>query len=102
MEKQRYIKMDELTKNMLVFALYDLFQEEKKKEMPLDVTGNLIVKLDRCREKKLFLTDNEHQKAVLALNKHRDARIAEGDYTDCIDRVFYKLLQAKYKRCAVR
>lgn len=54
------------------------------------------------REKKLFLTDNEHQKAVLALNKHRDARIAEGDYTDCIDRVFYKLLQAKYKRCAVR
>lgn len=47
MEKQRTIKMDELTKNMLVFALYDLFQEEKKKGMPLDVTGNLIVKLDR-------------------------------------------------------
>ena len=102
MEKQRCIKMDELTKNMLVFALYDLFQEEKKSGAPRDVTGNLIIKLDKCEEKKMFLTDAEHKKAVLALNKHRDTRIAQGHYTDCIDRVFCKLLQAKYKRCAVR
>ena len=99
MEKQRYIKIDELTKNMLIFALYDVFKEEKKQGIPHGVTGNLILKLNNCTDKKLFFTDEEHRKTVLALNQHRNVRIAEGHHTECVDKVLQRLVQAKYKQC---
>lgn len=102
MEKQRCVKMDDIMKNMLIHALRMVFREEKAKGLSTDVTRNFILKLAYYEQTKLFLTDTEYKKAVEALNKLRDSFIAAGRYTDGIDTIFIKILQAKYKRCAVR
>lgn len=102
MEKQRCIKMDEIMKNMLLYALRDVFREEKKIGLPTEDTKNLVLKLAYYEHTKLFLTDEEHKKAVQALNLLRDTYIQAGRYTDGIDAVLIKILQSKYKRCAVR
>lgn len=100
MEKQRCVKMDEIMKNMLIIALRDVFREEKAKGVSTEETRNFTIKLVNQKDTKLFLADNEHKKAIQALNKLRDTYLAAGRYADGIDVVFYKILKAKYKRCA--
>lgn len=102
MEKQRCVKMDEIMKNMLLVALRDVFREEKAKGVSVEETRNLVLKLVDYQDTKLFLTNSEYKKVIEALNKLRDTYLAAGRYADGIDVVFYKILKAKYKRCAVR
>lgn len=102
MEKQRCVKMDDIMKNMLLHALRDVFREEKAKGFSTDVTKDLVLKLAYYERPKLFLTDTEYKKSIEALNKLRDNFIAAGRYTDGIDTVFLKILQAKYKRCMLK
>lgn len=100
MEKQRCVKMDEVMKNMLLYALRDVFREEKKQGHPIEETRDFVLKLAGCEDRKLFLTDVEYRKAVQALNMLRDTYIHAGRFTDGIDIVLLKILKAKYKRCA--
>lgn len=102
MEKQRCIRADEITRNMLVHALREVFRQENEKGMPVDVTRNLILRLAYLEGKKLFLDEEEYKKAVQALNGLRDGFIQNGRYTDGIDIVLMKVMRSKYKRCAVR
>lgn len=102
MEKQRCIKTDEITVNMLVHALRDVFRQENEKGMPVEVTRNLILRLAYHEGKKLFLDEEEYKKAVQALNGLRDVFIQAGRYTDGIDVVLMRVMRSKYKRCAVR
>ena len=102
MEKKRYIRMDEVTRNMLIHALRDVFQEEKEQGRSFLVTGELILKIAGHTDKKLFLTEEEHKKAQQALNRLRDQYIANGRYADGIDTVYAKLMEAKYSRFAMR
>lgn len=102
MEKQRCIRADEITRNMLVHALREVFRQENEKGMPVEVTRNLILRLAYLEGKKLFLDEEEYKKAVQALNDLRDGFIQNGRYTDGIDIVLMKVMRSKYKRCAVR
>lgn len=102
MEKQRCVKMDEIMKNMLLVALRDVFREEKAKGLPTQETRDLILRLADHEDTKLFLADGEYKKVIEALNKLRNTYLAAGRYADGIDVVFYKILNAKYKKCAVR
>lgn len=102
MEKQRCIRADEITRNMLVHALREVFRQENEKGMPVEVTRNLILRLAYLEGKKLFLDEEEYKKAVQALNGLRDGFIQNGRYTDGIDIVLIKVMRSKYKRCAVR
>lgn len=98
MEKQRCVKMDNIMKNMLIHALRLVLREEKEKGLPTDVTRAFVLKLAYYEQPKLFLTAVEHKKAIEVLNYLRDSFIAAGRYTDGIDTIFLKILQAKYKR----
>ncbi|WP_050642177.1 MULTISPECIES: hypothetical protein [Clostridia] len=102
MEKQRCVKMDDIMKNMLIHSLRMVFREEKEKGLSTDVTRDFVLKLAYYEQPRLFLTDVEHKKAIEALNMLRNSFIAAGRYTDGIDTIFLKILQAKYKRCKVR
>ncbi len=102
MEKQRCVKTDEITRNMLVHALRDVFREETKQGMPAEATRNLILRLAYHDGKKLFLDENEYRKAVQALNGLRDGFIQAGRYTDGVDTVLMRVMSSKYKRRAVR
>lgn len=102
MEKQRCIKTDEITVNMLVHALRDVFRQENETGMPAEVTRNLILRLAYHEGKRLFLDEEEYKKAVQALNGLRDGFIQAGRYTDGIDIVLMRIMRSKYKRCAVR
>ena len=95
MEKQRCIKTDEITKNMLVHALRDVFREENENGMPAEVTKSLILRL-------AYHDEDEYKKAVQALNGLRDGFIRAGRYTDGIDIVLMRVMRSRYKRCAVR
>lgn len=102
MEKQRCIKTDEITRNMLVHALRDIFREETEQGESVEVTRNLILRLAYHDGKKLFLDEDEYRKAVQALNGLRDGFIKAGRYTDGIDIVLMRVMRSKYKRCAAR
>lgn len=102
MEKQRCIRADEITRNMLVHALREVFRQENEKGMPVEMTRNLILRLAYLEGKKLFVDEEEYKKAVQALNGLRDGFIQNGRYTDGIDIVLMKVMRSKYKRCAVR
>ena len=102
MEKKRCVKTDEITRNMLVHALRDVFREEIRQGIPVEATRNLILRLAYHDGKKLFLDENEYRKAVQALNGLRDGFIQAGRYTDGIDIVLMRVMRSKYKRCAVR
>lgn len=102
MEKQRCIRADEITRNMLVHALREVFRQENEKGMTVEVTRNLILRLAYLEGKKLFVDEEEYKKAVQALNGLRDGFIQNGRYTDGIDIVLMKVMRSKYKRCAVR
>lgn len=102
MEKQRCIRADEITKNMLVHALREVFRQENENGAPVEVTKNLILRLAYHDGKKFFLDEEEYKKAVQALNGLRDGFIQNGRYTDGIDIVLMKVMRSKYKRCAAR
>lgn len=99
MEQQKCVKkMDIVMKNMLLYALRDVFREEKKQGKPTEVTRDFVLKLADYEGTKLFLTDVEYHKAVEALNMLRNTYIHAGRYTDGIDIVLMKILRAKYKK----
>lgn len=102
MEKQRCVKMDNIMKNMLIHSLRLVLREEKEKGLPTEVTRAFGLRLAYYEQPKLFLTDIEYKKAIEALNTLRNSYIEAGRYTDGIDVIFLKILQAKYKRCTVR
>lgn len=49
MEKRRCVKTDEITVNMLVHALRDVFREEKEAGASTKETGDLILRLAGTR-----------------------------------------------------
>lgn len=102
MEKRRCIKTDEITVNMLVHALRDVFREEKETGVPTEDTGNLILRLAGHKEKKFYLTEAEYKKAVQALNGLRDTYIENGRYTDGIDAVLMRIMGARYRKYRTR
>ena len=97
MEKRRCVKTDEVTVNMLVHALRDVFREEKGRGAPAEETGDLILRLADHKDKRIYLTGDEYKKAVQALNGLRDAYIREGRYTDGIDLILARVMRARYK-----
>lgn len=102
MEKRRCVKTDEITINMLVHALQDVFRKEKAEGSPTEETGNFILRLAEHKDKKLYLSDGEYRMAVQALNGLRDTYIENGRYTDGIDAVLMRIMKARYKTYRVR
>ncbi len=102
MEKRRCVKTDEITVNMLVHALRDVFREEKEAGASTKETGDLILRLAGHKDKKLYLTEGEHKKAVQALNGLRDTYIENGRYTDGIDTVLMRIMNARYRTYRTR
>ena len=51
---------------------------------------------------KLYLTEGEHKKAVQALNGLRDTYIENGRYTDGIDTVLMRIMNARYRTYRTR
>lgn len=102
MEKRRCVKTDEITVNMLVHALRDVFREEKEAGTSTKETGDLILRLAGHKDKKLYLTEGEHKKAVQALNGLRDTYIENGRYTDGIDTVLMRIMNARYRTYRTR
>ena len=98
MEKRRCVKTDEITVNMLVHALRDVFREEKEAGASTKETGDLILRLAGHKDKKLYLTEGEHKKAVQALNTY----IENGRYTDGIDTVLMRIMNARYRTYRTR
>ena len=98
MEKRRCVKTDEITVNMLVHALCGMCSGKKKKRAhPQKRRGDLILRLAGHKDKKLYLTEGEHKKAVQALNGLRDTYIENGRYTDGIDTVLMRIMNARYR-----
>lgn len=102
MVKQRCIKMDEITKNMLIHALRDVFRNEKEQGINTETTRELVLRLAYYEGSRLFLTDGEYRKCIQALNGLRTSFIEKGRYPDGIDTILMKFLCAKYKRCTAR
>lgn len=97
MEKRRCIKTDEITVNMLVHAMRDVFRKEKEAGASTEETGDFILRLAGHKEKKLYLSDGEYRMAVQALNGLRDTYIENGRYTDGIDAILMRVMKARYK-----
>lgn len=97
MEKRRCIKTDEITINMLVHALRDVFRKERDAGESTKETGDLILRLACHKNEKLYLTEEEYKKAVFALNGLRDTYIENGRYTDGIDTVLLRIVNARYR-----
>lgn len=102
MEKRRCVKTDEITVNMLVHALRDVFRKEKDEGVPTTDTGNFILRLAEHKDKKLYLNDEEYRMAVQALNGLRDTYIQNGRYTDGIDAILMRVINARYKTYRIR
>ena len=102
MEKRRWVKTDEITVNMLIHALRDVFRKEKAQGAPATDTGNFILRLAGHREKKLYLDEEEYRLAVRALNVLRDTYIQNGRYTDGIDAIMLRIVKARYKTYRIR
>lgn len=102
MEKRRCVKTDEITVNMLVHALRDVFREEKEAAHPQKRRGILSCGWPGHKDKKLYLTEGEHKKAVQALNGLRDTYIENGRYTDGIDTVLMRIMNARYRTYRTR
>ena len=102
MEKRRCVKTDEITVNMLVHALRDVFREEKDAGASTKETGDLILRLAGHKDKKLYLSDGEYRMAVQALNGLRDTYIQNGRYTDGIDAILMRVMKARYKTYRIR
>lgn len=102
MEKRRCVKTDEITVNMLVHAMRDVFRKEKEAGTSTKETGDFILRLAGHKEKKLYLSDGEYRMAVQALNGLRDTYIENGRYTDGIDAVLMRIMRARYKTYRIR
>ena len=102
MEKMRCVKTDEVTVNMLVHALREVFRKECSEGTPAKDTGDFILRLASHRDRRLYLTDGEYQKAVQALNGLRDSYIRNGRYTDGIDTILMRVMGARYRTCRIR
>lgn len=102
MEMRRCIKTDEVTVNMLIHALREVLREERKSGAATKDTGDFILRLARHTQRKLYLTETEHRKAVQALNGLRDTYIKDGRYTDGIDTVLVRIMNARYRRYRIR
>ena len=63
MEKRRCVKTDEITVNMLVHALRDVFREEKEAGASTKETGAYSRGWPATRIRKLYLTEGEHKKS---------------------------------------
>ena len=102
MEKRRCIKADEITVNMLVHAMRDVFRKEKEVGVSTEETGDFILRLAGHKEKKLYLSDGEYRMAVQALNGLRDTYIENGRYTDGIDAILMRVMRARYRTYRIR
>jgi hypothetical protein len=102
MEKRRCLKTDEITVNMLVHALRDVFREEKREGIPTKETGEFILRLAGHSERKLYLDESEYRMSVQALNRLRDTYIRNGRYTDGIDAILMRVMKARYKKYMIR
>jgi hypothetical protein len=102
MEKRRCVKTDEITRNMLVHALRDVFREEKEEGISTKETGEFILRLADHKDKKLYLSEAEYRMSVQALNRLRDTYIQNGRYTDGIDTILMRVMSARYKRYMIR
>ena len=76
--------------------------EEKEAGASTKETGDLILRLAGHKDKKLYLTEGEHKKAVQALNGLRDTYIENGRYTDGIDTVLMRIMNARYRTYRTR
>ena len=101
-KKRRCVKTDEITVNMLVHALRDVFREEKEAGASTKETGDLFLRLAGQKDKNLYLTEGDHKKAVQALNGLRDTYIENGRYTDGIDTVLMRIMNARYRTYRTR
>ena len=75
---------------------------EKEAGASTKETGELILRLAGHKDKKLYLTEGEHKKAVQALNGLRDTYIENGRYTDRIDTVLMRIMNARYRTYRTR
>ena len=103
MEKRRCVKTDEMTIPPVgVEESVKTRREEKEAGASTKETGDLILRLAGHKDKKLYLTEGEHKKAVQALNGLRDTYIENGRYTDGIDTVLMRIMNARYRTYRTR
>ena len=100
MTKQRLVKMTGGDQNILVKALRSA-QESAGPELSggMQALIEKTVNAPRCR---LYLSDEEFEKAALSLNGMRNAYLAENRSCGGIDRLLIKLTQAKYRYAPAR
>ncbi len=53
-------------------------------------------------KRHLYLSFEEHRILVTALNDLRTFLINDGRYTDCVDELLYKVINAKTKRVKIK
>lgn len=102
MEKQRYLQMDETMQNMLVKALHIAFRREKAAGQDSRELGDLLLRIARAPERRLFLSDREHRVLLGAVSSLRNDYLEAGRCSDYLDKGMLKLIKLKYKRCSVR
>ena len=49
----------------------------------------------------LYLDETERRVIILCLNDFRNKLIAEGRYTDCVDELIFKVINAPIKRMKI-
>ncbi|MEG2923462.1 MAG: hypothetical protein RR848_03220 [Oscillospiraceae bacterium] len=97
MEQKRVFKMGVIERNMLLQSMYTIFVNEKKNGGDYTTVGNLILRIGNATNHKVYLSEDDYKLARTALNILRDSYLAADRYSDGIDKVLYKLINAKIK-----
>ena len=100
MTRQRLVKMTYGDRNILVKAL-----QSARGSIGLEVFEKLQALMNKtlaAPKRKLYLSDEEHQYAMLSLNGMRNAYLAADRSCGGIDRLLMKLIRAKYRRVPER
>ena len=96
MEKQRMFKMSQLEQDMLVKALCDTRNDVRPEQA--EEMRSLAAKTACAPRRRLYLSDEEFERAVQALNRKRSAYLSAGRSSVGFDRILLKLLSSKYRR----
>lgn len=96
MEKRRMLKMTEIERNMLNRALTDrlnILHGESHQQVL-----ELLEKIDLIKDSKLYMTIEDYDHIMLALNDLRNAYIAAGRSGGGIAKVILRVMRTRYKR----
>ena len=88
----RKIKLTRANKIILLKALGDYYYRQRAMNVGWQETGYLILKVDSLSaDKKAVFTSEEVRLARISVNRLRNKKIQQGQYTDATDDMLLKL-----------